>query len=126
MHRPELRRDAEAASRLGISVKRFYGWEPKQVTEYVLEDGRLVRSVTTRESEWDDEERGNVLALLEYERQLCSGCGGYLPETTDKNASYTAGLPVRCYRCDVIQSKQDEYKDQPNPGALVIWPVEQK
>lgn len=85
-----------------------------------------MRSVTVRESEWDDEERGTVLALLDYEASTCVGCGGYLPETTDEDAKFDASPPVRCHRCTALQVKQKEYADQRTPGALVMWPVKAK
>jgi hypothetical protein len=69
-----------------------------------------------------------VLAWIDYERSLCSGCGGYLPETTDpeNESRYKAGLPHRCHRCDAVQSRQADYRDAKNPSALRIWPVELK
>jgi len=86
-----------------------------------------VRSVTTRESEWDEQQRGFVLALLAYEAQVCHGCGGWLPETTDgdNDGRYHVDIPGRCYRCTAIHKKQDEYEKQ-NPRALVLWPAELK
>lgn len=90
------------------------------------DDGRLVHSVTTREVEWDDDERAKVLALLDYEAQTCPGCGGFLPETTDPQMQfrYEADNPSRCHRCDALHAKQEAYKDQTRSSALVIWPVE--
>lgn len=82
--------------------------------------------MTAREPEWDEKERAKILAYLDYEAQVCTGCGGYLPETTDEQAKYTAEPPFRCYRCDAIQSQQEAYKDNPNPGALVLWPAEKR
>jgi hypothetical protein len=43
----------------------------------------MVRSVTTRESEWTDQDRIEALALFEYEASLCPcGCGHLYDETT--------------------------------------------
>src|SRR5690606_3854254 len=100
-----LREDVRAAVRVGVSLKRWNGWEPHEVTEYEYDDGgRVVRTVTTREPEWDDESRAYVLALAEYERSVCGGCGGWLPETTDpKNEGrYVSKGAIRCHRCDVL------------------------
>jgi hypothetical protein len=74
--------------------------------------------------EWDEDEQAQVLALLDYESQLCSGCGGFLPDTTDADGRWTAGLPHRCLRCDAVQTKQHDYEKTTNPSALVVWPVE--
>lgn len=126
-HSHDFRRDVDAAVRLGISYKRFSGWEPKEVTEHTYdESGRLVRSVTTRESEWDDEERGTVLALGDYEHSLCGGCGGYLPETTQPGAAYEATLPHKCFRCAAVHSKQKEYEKNADVRDMAIWPVKAK
>lgn len=85
-----------------------------------------MRSVTTREPEWSDDDRAVVLAYLEYEGQICSGCGGWLAETTSpENAGkYVASAPYRCHRCDAIERKQEQYKEQKRPNSLRVWPVE--
>lgn len=87
--------------------------------------------MTAREPEWDEKERAKILAYLDYESQVCTGCGGYLPETTAKEneGRYHAGIPGRCHRCDALQAQQDSYgKDETvkRPGALVLWPVDHK
>lgn len=64
------------ARSLGISERRFLGWEPTEVHEHEYDDaGRLVRTIVTRESEWDDAERAKALALTTYEQGICGGCG---------------------------------------------------
>lgn len=70
-----------------------------------------------------------MLALLDFEGQLCNGCGGYLPDTTDDTKSWTTELPIRCLRCDAVQARQAEYsnpEETTRPGALAIWPVHVK
>ncbi|OQO89933.1 hypothetical protein B1813_19020 [Saccharomonospora piscinae] len=69
-----------------------------------------------------------MLALLEYEGQVCSGCGGWLPETAAPEAEgrYVAHPPHRCHRCDAVQRKQREYHKADVPDALRGWPVELK
>jgi hypothetical protein len=64
-----------------------------------------------------------VLALIDYEAQQCSGCGGFLPETADPDASYEAKPPGQCYRCKALKKQQKEYADQPGADSLRIWPV---
>lgn len=117
----ELRREVEAATRLGISLRRWSGWEPRRVTS-TDEHGR---TVTTTEPEWGDDERAWVLALLELEAQRCPGCGGHLPDTTsaDHEGRYAAGPPLRCHRCSALHQRQDDYRDDPNRAAQVVWPV---
>lgn len=71
-----------SAARLGISPRRFRGWEP--TTFYVYDDaGRLVSS--TPEAEWDDEQR----ALIEAEQIVRTNTGSngeWLPEATSDDA----------------------------------------
>lgn len=44
--------------------------------------GRLVRSVTTREPEWTEQDRAEVLALALYREGLCPLHGGPLEDCT--------------------------------------------
>lgn len=63
------------ARTLGLSEKRILGWEPTETHVHEYDDaGRLVRTTVTREPEWDDQQRANMLALAEYEADLCA-CG---------------------------------------------------
>jgi hypothetical protein len=51
------------------------GWEPTESHVHEYDDeGRLVRTTVTREPEWDDQQRANMLALAEYEAGICA-CG---------------------------------------------------
>jgi len=62
-----------------MSEKRLLGWEPTEThTHHYDDEGRLVRTIVTREPEWDDVERAKMLDLADYEATLC-GCG--LPES---------------------------------------------
>jgi hypothetical protein len=61
----------------------FEGRELVEVTEHEYERGRLVRSTTVREAAWNDQDRTELLALIEYERSLCPcGCGHLYEDTT--------------------------------------------
>lgn len=52
------------------------GREPLEVTDYEYDDaGRLVRAVTSRESEWTEQDTAEQLALAEYRDTLCGCCG---------------------------------------------------
>jgi hypothetical protein len=95
----ELRAEVEAATRLGISLTEWAGWDP--------------------------DDQAWVLALAEWEASRCPGCNGWLPETThpDNDGRYDAEPPVRCFRCSALHSRQEDYKDDPNRGAQVLWPV---
>jgi hypothetical protein len=117
------------AQSLGVSLKRLNGWEPARVTEHEYDDaGRLFRSVERVEVEWDDTERAWMIALAELDGQSCSGCGGYLPETThiDKSDGYVAEHPWRCHRCEALEIRRDQVRDKPHPGSFTFWPVHEK
>jgi len=51
------------------------GREPVEVTEHEYEDGLLVRSTTTREPEWTEQDMAEQLALVHYQTTLCECCG---------------------------------------------------
>lgn len=122
-----MRREVEAAVRVGVSPRRFWGWEPTTRTTYVRDgEGRVASSVTTVEPEWDAESRAYLLALLAYEADQCPGCKGLLSETTraDMEGRYHALPAMRCQRCTAIAIKSTvEYKDAPHPHAL-FYPIE--
>lgn len=84
-----------------------------------------MRSVTRREVEWDDDERGWALALLEYEADQCPGCGGQMSETTDKTTEgrWRVPPPTRCHRCTAMAVAQDGYRNARQPQAL-FWTTE--
>lgn len=81
--------------------------------------------MTRREPEWDDEQRASLLALHAYQTSLCTGCGGWLPETTgdESAADYVATDPVRCLRCTAISVQAKNYSEQDHPEAL-LYPTE--
>jgi hypothetical protein len=104
------------------------GWEPRTVTTFTYDDdGRLVSASETVEPEWDAEQRAWPLALAELEAQSCSGCGGWLPETTsiEKSDGYVAEHPWRCHRCEALEIRRQQVRDKPNPGSFTVWPVKE-
>jgi hypothetical protein len=108
----EARAELEAARAWGVSRKRFLGWEPRTTTEHAYdEDGRLLRSVTTTEPEWDDTERAYAITLLDLEADLCNGCGQPLSETTLREAfdGYDVPDPHACQGCKALIAQQKEY-----------------
>jgi hypothetical protein len=114
----DLRARVEAAERLGITLRRFEGWEP--TTTYVHDSGgRLVSS--TPESEWDEVEQGWMLALTEYRGSRCPGCGGDLTVTTDadNDGRFAPLQPVQCHRCVGFSQSHKAYADDPHPTSLI-------
>ena len=91
--------------------------------------GRLVRSVTRREAEWDDEQAAWMLALAEYRTNLHSECGGYLPETTAPGAEdgYRAEPPVRCHLCTERGRAVAAFADGGGKQMeALLWPVRRR
>lgn len=113
----ELRERVKAAFELGISLKRFDGWEPR--TFYVHEAGVLVSSIP--ESEWDAQERGWMLAYAAYLENCCARCGGDLHETTNpaNEDGYVHLLPVQCARCVEFERATKEYEREPFAQTLM-------
>lgn len=60
-----------------------------------------------------------MLALLQYDALCCSGCGGYLLDTTDRDAEETyRAEAARCHRCTAIAQEAEGYKDSRHSQAL--------
>jgi hypothetical protein len=83
------------ARSLGVPRKRLLGWTPSEVHEHEYDDqGRIVRTVVTREPEWDDDSRAEMLALAEYEAGMCSGCGLHRSLCSDPSNHFTFEFDV--------------------------------
>lgn len=85
---------------MGVSLKRFNGWEP--TTTYVYDDeGRVIAS--RPESEWDDTEREWFLALGDVRRreeaERCHLCG--LPKVICRSKDTEGQVKVDLERCHV-------------------------
>lgn len=82
--------------------------------------GRVTRTVTRREVEWDDDQRAMMLAYQAHMADTCSGCGNTLTETTDPAAegTYTVPLPRRCHACTPLLAKMGEYDKAQQRQAL--------
>jgi hypothetical protein len=73
---------------------------------YWRKDG--VRSVTTAEPDWTDDDRGWLLALLAEERLECTGCGHPLEVTTDPKTRYGWRVHKQvCQACEVLEATVD-------------------
>jgi hypothetical protein len=103
----------------------------------VYEAGVHVRTVVTREVEWDNQQQGWVLALAEWRAGLCHRCLGELDETADPAMDpnnregthrYESKPPKRCHRCTALMASEATYHATskqtgeyvtPHPGALI-------
>lgn len=105
---------------MGIAVKRLDGWEPVTVAEHEYDDdGRLIRTVTRREPEWDEESRTWAEAWLVYKSQIHEACGHYLPDSTEAAAEYEVGDATRCHACTARSIAFKRYEDSPQNDALL-------
>ncbi|GAA0853494.1 hypothetical protein ACFQVD_26450 [Streptosporangium amethystogenes subsp. fukuiense] len=95
------------------------------------DDGRLVRTVTTWEPRWLEEDMAWAKAYLRWKVGQCPGCRLQLSETTAMQDGapvhqYTVADPFRCYACDARIKAQDEHakKGSVREQAL-LWQIEQ-
>lgn len=119
------------ARQLGISYKRLQGWEPAEETTFEYDDaGRVARTVTIREVEWDDTERGWMVGLDLMERQVearkaegrCAVCGGpaELCQNPEYQFSWVPELPVVCYRSEARLRAMLPYKKDERAPAMAF------
>lgn len=110
---------------MGISHKRFMGWEPKTFYGY-NKAGQLVESHV--ESEWDESEREWMFALEAYRNEfVCPVCGLVKELCRDQSneRKFEAGFD-RCFAATAIIREQEKVNSadavMPQPGALA-WDV---
>lgn len=89
--------EVEAAFSSGLPWRRFNGWEPTTTT-VTNSDGT---TTTTREAEWNDEDRAISAAWIAFRNSICGGCGDSLIETTDPRMEgcYEPDGYVQCHKC---------------------------
>jgi hypothetical protein len=82
------RRRVEVAERLGIPPSQLDGREPVETTRHTYDHrGRLIKSVTTREPRFTEQDRAELLALALYRDGLCPLCGGPVAVCTSDEES---------------------------------------
>lgn len=115
---------------MGVSHKRFGGWEPKE-TKTIYRDGvgRVEREEITREVEWDDDQQALVLALAVYKLMYCDGCGGELTETMkiENEFSFKAVGPWLCWGCETVGRARGTYMEtHPKAQHPDRWTLEKR
>lgn len=86
------------------------GWDPIEVTTVLERDenGNPTQWKTEKETEWDNESREEVLALIDHEADLCSN-GHPLSESGDPDVNpyniegthrYQSSNPIVCWACE--------------------------
>jgi hypothetical protein len=97
-----------------VAPSRWRGREPKTtITHEYNDDGRLVRSVVSRETEWLESDRAEALALGLEDAARCGGCGQPVDESMDEDSegSYQAKA-YSCHACAARDAKAPDYADQ--------------
>jgi hypothetical protein len=73
------------------------------------------------EVEWDEEQQAIMLALGRYRELCCPGCGGWIPETTGKDAKDTYAVDlVRCHRCSAHAMAAEKARSSSLPESLLM------
>lgn len=98
------------------------GWEPTETVSHEYDGDRLIRSVVTREPEWDAEQRNLTLAFHGLEDRR--GPNGYLlSEELDAEVKFTAEAITNHATAAVdklrAQYKKD-YPDDPQHGVFFV------
>lgn len=107
---------------------KFEGREPATETRYFYDRrGRLTRSVTTREPQWTDQDRTELLALAEYRDTLCpNGCGQPISESTsnaDTGPQYNISRTT-CRACAaVLEEKRAAADGGAGDNQARIWRI---
>lgn len=87
-------------------------------------------AVSRAEPEWDDDERGLMLALAEVEGDECPGCHGPLVETTapENERAYIVKPPVRCHRCTALAVAADKHRGagEVRHEHALLWVAEKR
>jgi hypothetical protein len=78
-----------------------------------------LRTVVTREPEWDADERAWMLGLAMREAAECHRCGGDLTETLDWNYRWDPQPPSVCLRCVALQASEQAHEKHPNHRAMI-------
>lgn len=83
------------------------------MTRYFYEDGQLVKSITTPEHEWDEDQQALMIALYMLEKQTCPGCGGDLNETmkVENEFEYMVTGPYLCWGCQAMGRARDRFTE---------------
>jgi hypothetical protein len=100
--------------------------DPDPTTRYRHDrrTGRVVEAVTTVESEWDDEQRGLMLALAEYEALTHGRAAGTCRRRpTRPTRAPTGRSRHRCHKCTAIAQAAVPYRENPQPQAL-MYPID--
>lgn len=87
----------------------------------------MVRSVTTFDAEWTDEDMRAALAWQRDKAEQCSGCGHYSSESMDPdNASRWDAEPVACHVCAAKDRAVRAYRNAKGDEDGVRWRIKDR
>lgn len=96
---------------MGISVRRFYGWEPGEVTTFEWDDdGRMIRAVTVREPEFSEWDRMLLLADHREAHTVRGRHGVPMVEALDPKNQFAFEVPLPSV--DWAQKKLNEAQEK--------------
>jgi hypothetical protein len=75
----------------------------------------MVRSVTVFDEDFTDEDKAAAMEWQTEQAMTCSGCGGFLDETTapHNDGRYDAEM-IACHRCSVRDATERAFRERPN------------
>lgn len=104
------------------------GWEPAEVTHYIYEGDRVVRSVTVREPEFSSDDLRLLLASGLVEADVGSHGVSMTEATAKENQFAFTAEPVIDFAAkaigDASDTRRKQFPDEPHHG--VTWRVKKK
>lgn len=87
----------------------------------------MVRSVTTFDAEWTDEDIDAALAWADDDALRCGGCGHHRDESMREGQEQAYDSePVVCHACAVRDRARAAWADKKGDTAGVYWPVHKR
>jgi len=84
----------------------------------------MVRSVTTFDPEWTDEDIDAALAWADDEALRCPGCGLHRDETMQPGGEHLFDAePVVCHGCAERDRRRGDFQKKKGDTAGVFWRV---
>ncbi len=112
-----------------MSPRRWLGWEPAEVTTHYDPDWNVTgHSITTREPEYDTQDRALIAASWEREREPRGQHGIPIAEATDPARQYewVVDLPTRDFAQQKLNAAREKYRKEWGDTAdmdSLLWQV---
>lgn len=88
----------------------------------------MVRSVTTFDAEWTDDDISAAMAWMADDADRCPGCGHHRDESMDIDhaGNFYDAEPVTCHACAARDRAQKAHRDQNGDQAGVYWRITER